>query len=87
MQVVMGSLTCADMRQLEEVAFRQGATAEDLMQKAGTGIARAVLRRYPKSGESLIRGRVTCRSSVRGARANWVSRAARATAWVVRYWG
>ncbi len=31
----MGSLTCAEMRRLEEVAFRQGATAEDLMEKAG----------------------------------------------------
>jgi len=46
----MGSLTCAEMRRLEEVAFRQGATAEDLMEKAGLGIARAILRRYPESG-------------------------------------
>jgi hydroxyethylthiazole kinase-like uncharacterized protein yjeF len=45
----MGSLTCAEMHRLEEVAFKQGVTAEDLMEKAGLGIARAILRRYPVS--------------------------------------
>lgn len=52
----MGSLTCAEMRRLEDVAFKQGATAEDLMEKAGLGIARAILRRYPESGRESGRG-------------------------------
>ncbi len=37
------------MQRLEEVAFKQGATPEGLMEKAGLGIARAILRRYPVS--------------------------------------
>lgn len=41
------------MQRLEEVAFKQGASAEDLMEKAGLGIARAILRRYPASARSL----------------------------------
>ncbi|MBT8045055.1 MAG: hypothetical protein KJO79_08895, partial [Verrucomicrobiae bacterium] len=49
----MGSLSCAEMRQLEEGAFRQGATAEGLMEKAGRGIAAAILRRFPKPGTAI----------------------------------
>lgn len=48
--MLMGSLTCAEMRQLEEHAFKQGATAEGLMEKAGQGIAHAILRRFPHPG-------------------------------------
>ncbi len=46
----MGSLTCAEMRQLEEHAFKQGVSAEALMEKAGLGIAHAILRRFPCPG-------------------------------------
>jgi len=49
----MGSLTCAEMRQLEERAFKQGVTAEALMEKAGRGIAHAILRRFPQPGTVL----------------------------------
>ncbi|MGB2092376.1 MAG: NAD(P)H-hydrate epimerase, partial [Akkermansiaceae bacterium] len=38
------------MRELEEQAFKQGATPESLMEKAGRGIAQAILRRYSKCG-------------------------------------
>ena len=44
----MGSLSCQGMRELEDRAFKQGATAEELMEKAGRGIADAILRRYPQ---------------------------------------
>jgi hydroxyethylthiazole kinase-like uncharacterized protein yjeF len=47
----MGSLTCQEMRKLEEQAFRQGATAEGLMEKAGQGIAAAIMRRYSPPGK------------------------------------
>ncbi|MBT8038057.1 MAG: NAD(P)H-hydrate dehydratase [Verrucomicrobiae bacterium] len=43
----MGCLTCKEMQRLEEVAFNEGVTAEALMEKAGLGIAQAILRRYP----------------------------------------
>lgn len=46
----MGTLTCQEMRQLEEQAFKQGATPESLMEKAGRGIADAILRRFSKCG-------------------------------------
>ena len=46
----MGTLTCQEMRQLEEQAFKQGATPESLMEKAGRGIAHAILRRFSKQG-------------------------------------
>ena len=46
----MGSLTCQKMRELEDQAFKQGATAEDLMEKVGRGIAAAIFRRYPTPG-------------------------------------
>lgn len=49
----MGSVTCAAMRRLEGKAFRKGSTAEALMEKAGAGIARAVLRRYPGRGTAV----------------------------------
>jgi len=44
----MGSLSCEGMRELEALAFKRGATAEELMEKAGRGIAEAILRRYPQ---------------------------------------
>jgi len=38
------------MRQLEESAFNRGETPEELMELAGRGIAKALLRRYPVAG-------------------------------------
>lgn len=38
------------MRRLEQAAFQNGATPEQLMDSAGAGIARAILRRYPNPG-------------------------------------
>lgn len=49
----MGSLTCQEMRKLERQAFRQGSTAEGLMEKAGQGIASAIRKRYPTPGKAL----------------------------------
>ena len=46
----MGSLRCAEMRKLEEDAFKHGATPEGLMEKAGRGIADAILRRFSSKG-------------------------------------
>lgn len=41
------------MRQLEEDSFKQGATAEGLMEKAGRGIAAAIARRFPGPGAAI----------------------------------
>lgn len=49
----MGSLTCQMMRELEEQAFKAGSTPEALMEKAGRGIAAAILRRYPAPGHAV----------------------------------
>ncbi|MCP5534630.1 MAG: NAD(P)H-hydrate dehydratase [Akkermansiaceae bacterium] len=49
----MGSITCAEMRRLEEDAFKQGSTPEGLMEKAGCGIAAAILRRYHVPGTAV----------------------------------
>ena len=46
----MGSVSCQQMRQLEELAFREGETPESLMETSGRGIARAVVQRYPRPG-------------------------------------
>ena len=46
----MGCLSCEEMRLLEEHAFADGATPEGLMEKAGRGIATALMRRYPQAG-------------------------------------
>ena len=49
----MGSLTCAGMRQLEQAAFKRGSTPEGLMEKAGRGIAAAVMRRFATPGTAI----------------------------------
>jgi NAD(P)H-hydrate epimerase len=41
------------MRKLEEKAFKKGSTPEGLMEKAGCGIAAAILRRYPMPGTAI----------------------------------
>ncbi|MFK7910332.1 MAG: NAD(P)H-hydrate dehydratase [Akkermansiaceae bacterium] len=41
------------MRLLEERAFEKDTTPEDLMEKAGRGIAAAIMRRYPAAGEAV----------------------------------
>ena len=41
------------MRELESQAFKQGATPEGLMEKAGHGIAGAIMRRFPYSGTAI----------------------------------
>ena len=46
----MGSLRCAEMRKLEDDAFKHGATPEGLMEKAGRGIADAIARRFSSEG-------------------------------------
>ena len=43
-------LTPAEMKAAEEAVFARGIGAEDLMEKAGRGIAEAVRDRWPKSG-------------------------------------
>ncbi|BDS07681.1 bifunctional NAD(P)H-hydrate repair enzyme Nnr [Oceaniferula spumae] len=48
-----GSLTCEQMRELEARVFKNGATPEQLMDIAGAGIARAILRRYPVAGNAI----------------------------------
>ena len=49
----MGCLTCEQMRLLEDRAFKGGATSEGLMEKAGRGIARIIMRRYPSPGKAI----------------------------------
>ena len=49
----MGNLRCAEMRELESEAFKQGATPEGLMEKAGKGVAHAIMRRFPCSGTAI----------------------------------
>lgn len=49
----MGSLTCQRMRELEGRAFRQGVTPEGLMDLAGQGIGKAILKRYPRAGVAI----------------------------------
>ena len=49
----MGSLRCAEMRKLEDDAFKHGATPEGLMEKAGLGIADAIVRRFSSKGTAI----------------------------------
>lgn len=49
----MGCLTCEGMQLLERRAFGNGATPEGLMEKAGRGIAEALMRRYPRPGRAV----------------------------------
>mgnify|MGYP001568057499 FL=1 len=49
----MGSLICADMRKFEDHAFKQGVSPEGLMEKAGKGIARAIMRRFSCPGTAI----------------------------------
>ena len=42
------------MRAVEKAAFDRGVTAEALMDEAGIGIARAVMRFFPKPGRCLV---------------------------------
>lgn len=43
-------LTPSEMKAAEEAVFAQGIVAEDLMEKAGLGIAQAVSERFPQPG-------------------------------------
>ena len=43
-------VSCAQMRELEEAAFREGRTAEGLMEKAGRRMALALRRVVPQAG-------------------------------------
>lgn len=49
----MSAITCSEMRALEEAAFAAGATAEDLMDRAGTAIGRAIARHHPRAGTAV----------------------------------
>lgn len=49
----MGNLGCAEMRELEEQAFKDGATPEGLMEKAGRGVAQAIMRRFSGPGTAI----------------------------------
>ena len=42
------------MRAVEKTAFDRGATAETLMNEAGAGIARAVMRFFPNAGRCIV---------------------------------
>lgn len=46
----MAFVTGAEMRSLEDAAFRRGVSAESLMDEAGEGIARRVIALYPRPG-------------------------------------
>lgn len=43
-------LTCGEMREAEERVFAAGVEAEELMDKAGAGIAKAVMQFFPHPG-------------------------------------
>ena len=47
-------ITSAEMRAVEEAAFARGDTAEELMDKAGLGLARAIARFFPRPGRCLV---------------------------------
>ena len=47
-------VTSAEMRAAEKAAFARGASAEELMDQAAAGIARAVSKFFPTSGRCLI---------------------------------
>jgi len=49
----MTFVTGAEMRSLEEAAFRRGADAESLMEAAGEGIARRLIALYPRPGRCI----------------------------------
>lgn len=49
----MGSVTAAEMRELEDRAFRAGATPGGLMELAGIGLGRALLRWFPRPGTAV----------------------------------
>lgn len=46
----MGTVSCQQMRDLEEEAFRGGASAEGLMEKVGRRLGRAVVKLLPRPG-------------------------------------
>ncbi len=48
----MSFVTAAEMRAIEETAFRRGIPAERLMDQAGAGIARHLLREFPAPGHA-----------------------------------
>src|SRR6476620_6951406 len=47
-------LTCAEMKALEQRAFAEGVSAEELMDEAGTQSARAVQQFFPRPGTCLV---------------------------------
>jgi ADP-dependent NAD(P)H-hydrate dehydratase / NAD(P)H-hydrate epimerase len=47
-------VSSAEVRVAEEAAFARGIAAEELMNEAGTGIARAVQQFFPRSGHCLV---------------------------------
>ena len=49
----MGFVTGAEMRALEEAAFRRGASAESLMDLAGEGIAQRLVALFPRPGRCI----------------------------------
>ncbi|MCH7228288.1 NAD(P)H-hydrate dehydratase [Haloferula sp. A504] len=49
----MHAVTASEMRALEEAAFRSGTDAGDLMDRAGTGIARRLLDHFPTPGRAV----------------------------------
>jgi hydroxyethylthiazole kinase-like uncharacterized protein yjeF len=47
-------LSCAEMKALEERAFRDGISADALMEEAGLGIANTVRRYFPQPGKCVV---------------------------------
>lgn len=47
-------LTCSEMRAAEDAAFARGETADSLMEEVGLGMARAVLRFFPKGARGSV---------------------------------
>lgn len=49
----MSCVTAAEMRALEEAAFRRGVSAEALMDEAGVGIAQRLIALFPRPGTAV----------------------------------
>jgi len=47
-------ITPAEMRAAEEAAFARKISAETLMDEAGAGIARSILKFFPRPGRCLV---------------------------------
>jgi NAD(P)H-hydrate epimerase len=49
----MGTVTCAEMREMEDEVFSTGVSAEELMDKAGRRLGQAAVRLFPQAGTAV----------------------------------